>query len=82
MQFVTGAMQSFTPEEHLVITRQKTILDQVLRKYKNLSFNLQSPLNIQFQSSGVFELGVDAVGPLKAFFHHLMEELKRGSLSD
>lgn len=81
MQFVTGTMQSFTPEERLVITREKTILDQVLRKYKNPSFNLQSPLNVQFQSSGVFELGVDAVGPVKAFFHHLMEELVRGSFS-
>ena len=53
MQFVTGAMQSFTPEEHLVFTRDKSILGQVL-KYKNPSFNVQSPLNIQFQSSGVF----------------------------
>ena len=44
MQFVTGAMQSFTPEEHLVIARDKSILGQVLRKYKNHSFDLQSPL--------------------------------------
>lgn len=44
MQFVTGAMQSFAPEEHLlIITRDKSILGQVL---KNPSFNLQRPLNI------------------------------------
>lgn len=79
MRFVTGAKQSFAPEENLVITRDKNILGQVLRKYKNPSFNLQSPLNIQFQSSGLFELGVDAGGPTRAFFHHLMEELVRGS---
>ena len=81
MKFVTGAKQSFAPEENLVITRDKSILGQVLRKYKNPSFNLQSPLNIQFQSSGLFELGVDAGGPTRAFFHHLMEELVRGSFS-
>ena len=81
MQFVTGAMQSFTPEEQLVITRDKSILGQVLRKYKDPSFNLQSPLNVQFQSSGVFELGVDAGIPTEVFFHHLIKELVRGSFS-
>ena len=44
-------MQSHLPEEHLVITRDKSIITQVLRKYKNPRFNLQSPLNIQFQIS-------------------------------
>lgn len=79
MQFVTGAMQSFAPEEHLlIITRDKSILGQVL---KNPSFNLQRPLNIQFQSSGVSELGVDADGPTRGFFHYLMEELVTGSFS-
>ena len=44
MQFVTGAMQSFAPEKHLlIITRDKSILGQVL---KNPRFNLQRPLNI------------------------------------
>ena len=81
MQFVTGAMKSFTPEEHLVITRDKSILGQVLRKYKNPSFNPQNPLNIQFQSSSVFELGLMLVVQQKAFFHHLMEELVKGSFS-
>ena len=51
MKFVTGAVQSHLPEEHLVITRDKSIITQVLRKYKNPRFNLQSPLNIQFQIS-------------------------------
>ena len=81
MQFVTGAVQSHLPEEHLVITRDKSIITQVLRKYKNPRFNLQSPLNIQFQSSGKLELGVDAGGPTRAFFHHLMQELVRGKFN-
>ena len=64
-----------------VITGNKSSLGEVLRNYKNPCFNLQSPLNIQFQSSGVFEFGVDAGSPTRAFFHHLMEELVRGSFS-
>ena len=81
MKFVTGAVQSHLPEEHLVITRDKSIITQVLRKYKNPRFNLQSPLNIQFQSSGTLELGVDAGGPTRAFFYHLMQELVRGKFN-
>lgn len=79
MQFVTGAVHSHLPEEHLVITRDKS--SQVLRTYKNPRFNLQSPLNIQFQSSGTLELGVDADGPTRAFFYHLMQELVRGKFN-
>lgn len=41
----------------------------MLRKYKNPRFNLQTPLNIQFQISGTVELGVDADAiPSRALF--------------
>ena len=82
IQFVTGAVQSHLPEEHLVISRDKSIISQVLKKYKNPRFNPQSPLNIQFQSSGTLELGVDAGGPTREFFYHLMQELVRGKFND
>ena len=64
-----------------MITRDKSIITQVLRKYKNTRFNLQSPLNIQFQSSGKVELGVEAGGPSRVFFYHLMQELMRGKFN-
>lgn len=82
IQFVTGAVQSHLPEEHLVISRDKSIISQVLRKYTNPRFNLQKSLNIQFQSSGTLELGVDAGGPTREFFYHLMQELVRGKFND
>lgn len=81
MQFVTGAIQSHVPEERLIITRDTSIIAQVLKKYKNPNFNLQTPLNIQFKSHDLLELGVDAGGPSKAYFFHLMQELQRGNFN-
>ena len=81
MQFVTCTVQSHLPEEHLVIIRDKSIITQVLRKYKNPRFNLQSPLNIQFQSSGTVELGVDAGASPSRAFYYLMQELLRRRIS-
>ena len=81
IQFVTCTVQSHLPEEHLVIIRDKSIITQVLRKYKNLRFKLQSPLNIQFQSSGTVELGVDAGACPSRAFYYLMQELLRRQFS-
>ena len=75
-QFFTSPVQSNAPEEHLV-SREKSVIAQVLRKYKNLSFKLQSPLNVQFLSSNALELRVDACGPTTAYFFDLM----RGSFN-
>jgi hypothetical protein len=54
---------------------------QLLRKYKNPSFNLCSPLNVQFVSSGTIEPGIDTGGPRSEFFHMLISELVRGSFN-
>ena len=78
-QFFTSPVQSNAPEEHLVISREKSVIAQVLGKYKNPSFKLQSPLNVQFLSSNALELGVDAGGPTTAYFFYLMQDLMRGS---
>ena len=77
-QFFTSPVQSNAPEEHLVISREKSVIAQVLRKYKNPSFKLQSPLNVQFLSSNALELGV---GPTTAYFFYLMQDLMRGSFN-
>ena len=79
-QFFTSPVQSNAPEEHLVISREESVIAQVLRKYKNPSFKLQSPLNVQFLSSNALELGVDAGGPTTAYFY-LMQDLMRGSFN-
>lgn len=68
-------------EVDLVIKRENSIIMQLLRKYKNPSFNLRSPLNVQFVSSGTIEPGIDAGGPRREFFHMLMSELVRGSFN-
>lgn len=69
------------PEVDLVITREKSVIVQLLKKYKNPNFNLRSPLNVQFVSSGTIEPGVDAGGPKREFFHMLMNELFRGGFN-
>ena len=80
-QYFTNAVQSNVPEEHLLITREKSVITQVLRKYKNPTFKLQSPQNVQFQSSSTLELGVDACGPTRAYFFYLMQDVVRGSFN-
>lgn len=64
-----------------MISREKSVIAQVLRKYKNPSLKLQSPLNVQFQSSNALELGVDAGGPTTAYYFYLMQDLMRGSFN-
>ena len=74
-QFFTSPVQS------IEISRGKSVIAQVLRKYKNPSFKLQSPLNVQFLSSSALELGVNAGGPATAYFFYLMQDLMRGSFN-
>jgi len=80
-QFFTNAVHSIAPEEHLLITREKSVITQVLWKCKNPTFKLQSPLNVQFQSSSTLKLGVDAGGPTRAYFFYLMQDVVRGSFN-
>ena len=53
------------------------ILPQMIRKYKNPSFDVTKPLNVQF--IGADEIGIDAGGITKEHFHFLVESLKRQS---
>ena len=65
----------------LVITRERNMIAQLLKKYKNPSFNICCPLNVQFISSGVFEIGIDAGRPKREFFNLLINELVRGNFN-
>lgn len=76
-QFITGVAQPHAPAVEMVITREKSFVNQALRKYKNL----RSPVNIQFYSAGRVEPGFDAGGPTRDFFYHLMQELVTGSVN-
>lgn len=80
-EFIKGVTLPSAPDVDLVIKSEKGILNQVLRKCKSPTFDVRSPINVQFHSSGVREPGVDAGGPTRAFFHRLMDELVRGSLN-
>ena len=64
-------------EVDITITRDKGILQQVIRRYKNPQFELGAPLNVQFISSGAYgkEQGIDAGGPTRDFFHMLTNEI-------
>lgn len=68
-------------QQFLNITREKNIIGQVVQKYKNPSFDIRSPLMVQFRSSGTLELGIDAGGPTTEYFFNLMNELVRGNLN-
>jgi len=79
--FINSVAQPLVPQVALIIDREKSIMSQVLKEYKNPNFNLQAALNITFHSCGRMEPGVDAGGPTKAFFYLLMQELGRGSFN-
>ena len=54
-----------TLEVDLTINRDKSVMQQVIRRYKNPQFKLGAPLNVQFISSGTYEHGIDAGGPTR-----------------
>lgn len=77
-QFVSNAINPFGQELDMLIDRSKDILQQTIRKYKNPLFHITKALNISFQG----EVGLDAGGLTREFFHLLMNRLQKptGSL--
>ena len=61
-KFITGVVRPNAPDVEMVMTREKSFVNQVLRKYKNPNFDMRSPVNIQFCSAGRVEPGVDRCG--------------------
>lgn len=76
-RFIQGAVVSFGVEVDLHVNRGQDILPQMIRKYKNPSFDVTKPLNVQFV--GADEIGIDAGGITKEYFHFLVESLKQQS---
>ena len=76
-RFIQGAVSSFGVEVDLHVKRGQDILPQMIRKYKNPSFDVTKPLNVQFV--GADEIGIDAGGITKEYFHFLVESLKQHS---
>ena len=70
-----------TLEVDLTINRDKSVMQQVIRRYKNPQFKLGAPLNVQFISSGTYEHGIDAGGPTREFFNILMKEIVSSCLN-
>lgn len=54
------------------VDRNSDMLKQMIRKYKHPDFDITKPLNVQF----VDEIGVDAGGVTREFFHLLMERVQ------
>ena len=76
-KFIEAAVEAFGIEVDLHINREKDILPQIIRKYKNSQFDITKPLNVEFV--GVGEKGVDARGITREYFYFLMERLKQRS---
>ena len=76
-RFIQGAVISFGVETDLHMNRGQDILPQMIRKYKNPSFDVTKPLNVQFV--GADEMGIDAGGITNEYFHFLVESLKKQS---
>ena len=73
--FIGNIARPESLEVDITITRDKGILQQVIRRYKNPQFELGAPLNVQFISSGAHEQGIDAGGPTRDFFNMLINEI-------
>ena len=72
--FTEEAVKPFGCDLDVVVDRNTDILKQMLRKYKNPSFDITKRLCVEF----VDEVGIDAGGVSREFFHLLMERLKQG----
>ena len=72
-RFISGAVNPFWDELDLVLDRNKDILEQAVRKYKNSAFDVTRPLNVSFKK----ELGVDAGGLTREYFHLLMKRMRK-----
>lgn len=81
LRLFIGRVKKSQSEEELLITREKSFISQVLRRYKNPRFDLGCNLCVAFRSSGTYELGADAGGPTTEFFYNLMKELQSGGFN-
>lgn len=74
-KFIQAAVRAFGIEVNLQVNRNEDILPQMIRKYKNPSFDVTKPLNVQFV--GADERGIDAGGITREYFHFLVESMKQ-----
>ena len=72
-RFISSTVNSFGDELDLVIDRNKDILEQAARKYKNSSFDVTRPLNVSFKG----EAGLDAGGLTREFFQLLIDRMQK-----
>ncbi len=80
-EFINDVLVQHEEDEYLPITRDTSVIDQVIHKYKNPMFSIKRLLNVRFKSVGTIELGVDAGGPTTEYFYLLMKELVRGNFN-
>ena len=71
--FIASAVNSFGDELDLVIDRNKDILEQAARKYKNSAFDITRPLNVSFKG----EAGLDAGGLTREYFQLLVDRIRK-----
>ena len=76
-RFVCGAVNKFGEELDVSVNRDKDILQQVVRKYTHLEFDITKSLNVSF----VNELGVDAGGLTREYFYLVMHHLQMSNAS-
>lgn len=79
--FIGNTTKPYLPELGLTISRDKSMLYQIVRIYKNPQIEFGAPLNVTFISSGTFEQGIDAGGPTRDFFNQLMNEIVHSSFN-
>lgn len=68
-KFTEEAVKPFGCDLDLQVDRTADLLRQMLRKYKNPGFDITKHLCVEFKD----ELGVDAGGVSREFFHLLMK---------
>ena len=69
--FISKAVKPFGEELDIYVRRGNDLLKQMLRKYKNLAFDITKPPNVEFAD----ESGVDGGGVSREYFVLLMESL-------
>ncbi len=72
-RFISGSINPFGDELDFIVDRNKDILEQAVRKYKNSAFDVTRPLNVSFKE----EIGVDAGGLTREYFHLLMKRMRK-----
>ena len=69
--FISKAVKPFGEELDIYVRRGNDLLKQMLRKYKNLAFDITKPPNVEFAD----ESGVDGGGVSREYSFLLMESL-------